>query len=94
MCQAAASHHHHHRAGPGQAPEEEAAAAAPPIPIGPELRALAPDVVELRWSPATLRLDATRLPLAERYGALERFRVLRQGDASLSFYARAEPATE
>ena len=31
-----------------------------------------------------------KTPLAERYGALERTRVLQQGDAALSFYAVAE----
>lgn len=33
---------------------------------------------------------ASRLPLESRYGVLERTRVLRQGDNSLSFYERAE----
>lgn len=31
-----------------------------------------------------------KVDLAERYGALERFRVLKQGDSSLSFYSASE----
>jgi 16S rRNA (guanine966-N2)-methyltransferase len=37
---------------------------------------------------------ATKSPLPRRFGALEHTRLVKQGDASLSFYALTEPAAE
>jgi 16S rRNA (guanine966-N2)-methyltransferase len=37
---------------------------------------------------------SVRLPLLERYGALERTRVVKQGDNALSFFAPVEPPAD
>lgn len=52
--------------------------------LGGECRGvLAPDAV-------VIAEHLKKLELAERYGALDRFRVLKQGDSALSFYSAAE----